>query len=566
MMQSNKGWTDLARQLGWFSILLLVVLPLAVAAQQARPNPFAPPLAKVQYAPNRDYDLQHVALDLDVDYAKRAFRAVVVNTLAPLRDGLTTIRLDCGANLNVEACELSGQSAKFTHEGDILKVDAAEPLLRGQTVRVTVRYTSGEEHMGFHWIRPTGNPHHVGFFTEGATTGHPYWIPTWNYPNDFATSETRVTVPADWYVVGNGVLESNTLNPDGKTRTFHWKLDQPHATNLLSLAGGMFDIKTSRWQGVPLMYVVPKGKSDLIDETFGETPEMLTYYSTLFGVKYPWPKYAVTAIYEGGGTEWVSAITFGDWVLTERRRGFRSSSPVVAHEPVHQWFGDLVTCKDWGQLWLNEGFAMFFGQMLYSEHWCGKDEYAHQLENFMQKYFGESRRYKRPLATNLYQNPGAMFDNHTYFKGAAILHTLRRYLGDKAFYAGIHRYLTQYRHKPVDTRDLCDAMTEATGINLEPFFAQWVYKPGHPVLDYTWTWDESKKQVALTVKQIQDTKDGTPIYDLNATVGLISKGVVTREKVPVNRAEQEISIRAAVKPDAPGPRLSPGDAHRPLDG
>ena len=120
MMQSNKGWTNLARQPGWFSIPFLLVLPLAVAAQQARPNPFAPPLAKVQYAPDRDYDLQHVALDLDVDYAKRAFRGVVVNTLAPLRDGLTTIRLHCGANLNVDACELSGQGARFTREGDIL--------------------------------------------------------------------------------------------------------------------------------------------------------------------------------------------------------------------------------------------------------------------------------------------------------------------------------------------------------------------------------------------------------------------------------------------------------------
>src|SRR5438034_1287599 len=79
------------------------------------------------------------------------------------------------------------------------KVAAAQPLARGQAVRVTVRYTSGDEHFGFHWIRPMVNdPHRVGFYTEGATAGHPYWIPTWNYPNDFATSETRVTVPADW--------------------------------------------------------------------------------------------------------------------------------------------------------------------------------------------------------------------------------------------------------------------------------------------------------------------------------------------------------------------------------
>lgn len=552
MMQSNNGWTNLARQPGWFSLLLLLVLPLAVAAQQARPNPFAPPLAKVQYAPDRDYDLQHVALELDVDYAKRTFRGVVVNTLAPLRDGLRTIRLHCGANLNVEACELSGQGAKFTHEGDILKVDAAQPLSRGQSVRVTARYASGEEHMGFHWIQPTGDdPYRVGFYTEGATAGHPFWIPTWNYPNDFATSETRVTVPADWYVMGNGELKSDTLNSGSKTRTFHWKMDQPHATYQLFLAGGPVDIKTSIWRGLPLMYVVPKGKGDLIDETFGETPDMLSYYSDLLGVQYPWPKYAQSAMYDyRGGMEWASATLFGEGVLTERRKGFRTASPVVAHELAHQWFGDLVTCRDWGHLWLNEGFAVFFGQMLYAEHWRGKDEYDRLAENAAGGYFGESRRYKRPLVTHVYQIPGSMFDSHTYIKGALVLHTLRRQLGDKPFFQGIRHYLTKHRHTPVDTHDFCQAMTEATGVNLEPFFNQWVYKPGHPILDYSWSWDGVHCQVVLTVKQTQETSDGTPVYDFGASVGLIGGGVVTREKVRIDKAEQELRIGAMRRPDA----------------
>jgi len=236
--------------------------------------------------------------------------------------------------------------------------------------------------------------------------------------------------------------------------------------------------------------------------------------------------------------------------LADKRRGVRTSSGVVAHELAHQWFGDLVTYKHWGELWLGEGFAIFFGQGLYAEHWRGKADYDHQIEGLSQGYFSESRRYKRPLSTSLYENPGAMFDSHSYAKGGVILHTLRRYLGDKVFFHGINHYLTKYRNTPVDSHDLCDALTEATGINLEPFFDQWVFKPGHPVLDYAWTWDEAKKEAVFTVKQTQDTKDGTPIYDLNVSVGIISGGRVTREKFKIDKAEQTIRIASTGKPDA----------------
>src|SRR5262249_13173858 len=151
----------------------------------------------------------------------------------------------------------------------------------------------------------------------------------------------------------------------------------------------------------------------------------------------------------------------GEGFLADKRRGIRTSSSVVAHELAHQWFGDLVTYKNWGELWLGEGFATFFGQGLYAEHWRGKAEYDHQIEGFSQNYFSESRRYKRPLSTILYRNPDAMFDSHSYQKGGAILHTLRRYLGDNVFFQGINHYLSKHRNTPVDSHDLCDAMTES---------------------------------------------------------------------------------------------------------
>jgi aminopeptidase N len=224
-------------------------------------------------------------------------------------------------------------------------------------------------------------------------------------------------------------------------------------------------------------------------------------------------------------------------------------TPDEPNRLAHQWFGDLVTCRDWGHAWLNEGFASFF-EALYMEHSRGRDAYDHEIEGAMQSYFAEARRYKRPVATHLYPKPNDMFDSHTYPKGEVILHTLRRTLGDRAFFAGLRHYLNKNRHHPVDTHDLCEAMSESTGVNLEPFFDQWIFKPGHPVLDYRWTWDEGKNQVVLTVKQTQGTADGTPIYRLNAAVGLIRSGSVSREKVTLDKAEQEIRLDAREKPDA----------------
>ncbi len=274
--------------------LHLIFIASIVSAQQTQtppPSPFAAPQAKVQYAPDRDYDLQHLELDLIVDYPKLTFRATVINTLAPLRDGMTTIKFHCGSNLEIEACEIDGQKAAFKQVDKMIEISAQQPLTRAKAVRVLVRYTaSGEKIDGFRWIKPTSaEPHRVGFWTSGQPDHNRGWLPTWDYPNDFTTTETRVTVPSDWYVFGNGALKSDALNPENKTRTFHWKMEQPHATYLLSLGAGLFDIKTSEWRGVPLIYAAPKGKGHLIDNTFDETPEMLTFYSDLLGVKYPGP-------------------------------------------------------------------------------------------------------------------------------------------------------------------------------------------------------------------------------------------------------------------------------------
>ena len=186
----------------------------------------------------------------------------------------------------------------------------------------------------------------------------------------------------------------------------------------------------------------------------------------------------------------------------------------------------------------------------YLEHTRGRAYYDHAIHGLMSGYIQDSRRFKRPLATRVYRDAAAVFDSHAYGKGAAVLHTLRRRLGEKAFFGGIRHYLTRNRHRPVDSHDLCSALTEASGIDLERFFDQWVFRPGHPVLDYRWRWDDAARQVILTVRQTQDTGDGTPIYAIDATVGLIGADGMARAKVWLDRAEQEVRLEAGSKPDA----------------
>jgi len=528
------------------------VLAATLFAQRQGGNPFAPPQASIHYAPDRTCDLTHVSITLNVDYPKRAFTGRAVSTLIPLRSGLTEIMLNAGPILNLDKVTVNGLSAKTRRDGRKLYI-TVPTTKKGQKLDVAINYNAinskarpfgGEG--GFHWIeKRDGTPEtRVGFWTQGETEFNSDWVPTWDYPNDFATYDESYTVPSDWTAIGNGRLGSTQLSPDGKRKTFVWKQELPHATYLLTAVGGPFDIKKDKWQGVDLWYVVPKGQGKYIDDSFGDTPDMLTFYSKTFGFKYPWAKYAQNAMYDfGGGMENVSATTLGEGSLTEKREGFRNMASLNSHELGHQWFGDTVTCQDWGNIFNNESFATLL-QALYFEHSRGLTAYLWEIEGNQQSYLGEARRYRRPIITKMYPNGDAMFDSHTYPKGGDVLHTLRRFLGDEAFFAGLKLYLDTYKHTPVTYSLMERCFEQASGINVQPFFDQWFLKPGHPVIAYDWKVDGSN--VVVTIKQTQDTSDGTPIYNVpNATLGVISGGVLTKIPFVLDGAEQTVKIPAS---------------------
>jgi aminopeptidase N len=544
------------------SLTLLCPAVLFIApgafAQFASGEDFTAPNASFHYAPDRDYDLTHMDVTIGVNWSSRSFSGDVIETLAPLRDGFDQIVLDAGENLNIHTVSIDGARVPFKHEGKKLVISSGA-IPRLKAVKVDIAYDSknalgrgfgqgGEG--GWHWIQArAGDPTRIGFWTQGETQSNSNWVPTWDYPNGFTTSETHTTVPADWNVIGNGTLVSDQLSSDGKTRTFDWKLDIPHATYLLTLCGGPFDIGHDEWRGVPLWYVVPRGEGNLIKDSFGHTPDMLSFYSDTVGYKFPWPKYAQDAMYDfSGGMENASATTLGEGSLTDARAGWYLMDSLNAHELGHQWFGDTVTCKDWGQTWLNESFATYM-QYMYFEHSRGANGYAREIDAGARSYIQEAHGYEHPIVTNFYSHADVMFDQHSYPKGALVLHTLRRMLGDAPFFAGLKLYLNSHQHTPVETNDLCEAFTTASGINCHPFFDQWVYKPGHPVINTTWKWDDSSKRVILHVSQQQDTSNGTPIYKVGTAVGIFDGGKMDSVPVMLDSKEQDIMIARPAKPE-----------------
>lgn len=523
----------------------------AVGQGQQNPNSFAP-----TYAPDREYDLLHLKVVLDVNEKDRTFTGESFNTICPLVQTLTTAKFHVGQGLTVKSMAVNGKDVPFKRTGEFVVVTLPSPLGPASTAIVSAKYTGGSKQGGgfgsdggWHWMVPTkANPDKDGFWTQGETGFNREWAVTWDYPNDFATTETITTVPAKWEVVGNGIPVSNTVK-NGR-RTAHWKMTQPHATYLLSLVAGQVAIKKDVWDGIPLWYVVPASQKDTIDASFSDTPDMMKFFSNITGFRYAWPKYAQNAMYDfGGGMENVSATTLGSGNLTDGRDGIRTMASLNSHELAHQWFGDVVSCKDWGQTWLNESFATFM-QSAYFEHARGSAAYDREIEGNMRGYFFEARRYMRPISTRRYANPDAMFDSHSYPKGGVVIHSLRKMLGDKAFWKGINLYLTRHKHTPVETYDLMKAMTDASGINCEPFFNQWILSPGHPVIDYTWTYDDASRTVRINVKQLQKTDGGVPIYTIPTNVGVITQGGMTLQKVTLSGSSQDISFKVDSKPDA----------------
>jgi aminopeptidase N len=467
-----------------------------------------PPVEKLQTAGDRPIDIKHIRLDLTVDLPKKTVDAKATLTVRSLRP-ISNIDLDA-VDFEVKSVSIKGGKndkevpAHYSHDGKKLFLDLDPAWAADQESILVIDYRIRDPKAGLYFFGPTKAEPNVPLtvWSQGESITNRYWIPCLDHPNQKQTTELVVTVADGFDVLSNGKLLERKKNNDN-TVTYHWLQDKPHVSYLVTLVVGKFDIAEEKWKNVPVRYYVPKGHKEEIARTFGRTPEMIELFSKLFGVDYPWDQYAqvVAEQFTAGGMENTSATTLTDYALHDERSMLDSSPDgLIAHELGHQWWGDLLTCRDWSHLWLNEGFASYC-EVLWDEHKEGKEEA--QLNLFHKAGAAIGGGKDRPVVDRKYPFPDAMFDGRSYPKGAWVLNMLRKKLGDDVFFKCLQKYLTDFRYQSVDSNDFRRTIERVTGRNLERFFYDWTERAGSPVVEINTEYQPETKQVRLTVKQTQ---------------------------------------------------------------
>ena len=235
-------------------------------------------------------------------------------------------------------------------------------------------------------------------------------------------------------------------------------------------------------------------------------------------------------------------------IIDERAEIDFPSVGIVSHELAHQWWGDLVTLRTWSEAWINESFATYC-DYLYFEHALGPDEGAINLLNKKNAYFQEAReRYIRPIVFDRYESPSNVFDSHSYPKGALVLHMLRFILGDEAFFRTLSAFLHEHDFDVADTHDFRKAVKTVTGQNLDWFFEQWLYKPGHPVFEVSSDWDKTAGMVRLRVRQVQDRSRGIPVYRMPVRIGIVTENSTQSHQVWIEDEDEVFEFQEAARP------------------
>jgi len=514
---------------------------------------FSFPGSTPHYAPDRTFDTKHIRLIVSLDFTRETLKGQCIVSLTAIAERASEMVFDAVDFKDLKVFS-RGKALKFDYTGRQIKIHWPQPLSRGSSVEVTIRYRVTKPKLGLHFVGP--DRHYPGkplqAWTQGEDEYNRYWFPCHDAPQERATTEMIVTVPGRMTAISNGALVKVTPRRPARTRTFHWKHNIPQPAYLVSLAVGEFSEIKDRWQRVPVLYYCPPGREEDARRAFGKTPKMIEFFSKRLGVLYPYAKYsqvaAVDFIY--GGMENTSCTTQTALTLHDARAHLDfSSDPLVAHELAHQWFGDLVTCKDWSHAWLNESFATYF-EALFKEYDMGYDEFMYELRGNSEAYFDEDKeRYRRPLSTKIYKNTNDLFDRHLYEKGSCILHMIRHLLGEKAWWRSMNLYLTRHKAQGVETADLINAIQEATGRNLRPFFDQWVFKGGHPEFKVRTWWDAREKKAFIRVLQVQAVNDETPLYTLPVTIDLLVDGKPRRFQEKVDKKEHLFSYALPRAPE-----------------
>ncbi len=527
---------------GWRWLVSALVAVLFLLGMQAK--------ADEPYARSKEFDLQHSKIALQFDVEQRKVIGDVTHNLTILKDNTSKLAFD-SVGLTIHSVTLNKAAAKFETTATELIVPLASAAKKGDKFEVEIRY-EGKPTKGAYFILPDKDypeqPKEI--WTQGESEDTRYYLPTYDYPNDRLTTETILTVPAAWLTVANGKL-IGVKDAGNGLKTWTWQESLPSSTYLITVVAGEFEEVKDSWRGKPVTYYAPKGRGDRLKINYGRTPQMLELFSKKLGVEYPWEKYAQSMVddFVAGGMENSSATTNASSSLVNpllEPEYPTGQDRLISHELGHQWFGDLVTCKDWGNIWLNEGFATFM-ETLWSENYFPKDQAEYERWTGIREWFGQPGLWAKPIVRHDFDD-SSEFDGNAYGKGSLVLYMLRHQLGDDAFYRGLKHYLEVNRGKNVVTADLAKAIEEETHSNVDQFFSQWVYGAGAPKFDLSYTYDDAKHQVTVKVKQTQKIEKRIGLFNIPTDVEITTAAGAKDYPITVSKAEEAFALPADSAP------------------
>jgi aminopeptidase N len=506
-------------------------------------------------------DLIHTKLEVNFDWKKSRMNGKATITAKPHFYASDSVILDA-KGMDILTVSIGKQTLKYTYDSLELKIKLGKTYTRNDTYTLVIDYVAKPEERitggsaaiasdkGLYFINPTGDQKGKmpQIWTQGETEASSVWFPTIDTPNSKTTQEIFITVQDKYATLSNGKLISSVKNQDG-TRTDYWKQDLPHAPYLFMMGIGEFKVvkdSYTRLNGskMEVNYYVEPEWEPYAKAIFGETPEMIGFFSKLLGVEYPWDKYhqIVVRDYVSGAMENTGAVIFGDYAYkTDRELLDANDESTIAHELFHHWFGDLVTCESWSNLPLNESFANY-SQYLWDEYRHGLDEADYQAEAEADGYFQSAQAQgHHELIWFDYEDKEQMFDGHSYNKGGRILHMLRNYLGDEAFFLGMSNYLKANQFKPAEFHQLRLAFEEVCGEDLNWFFNQWFLGVGHPIIYVSHQMDTVTKMISLTVEQKQDLATW-PLFKLPLEVAIQDEKGEHSYKISVSRQKETFTF------------------------
>lgn len=544
---------------------IIYVTPLA--AQQASAQQEDPSLKIYRATSTKVHDLVHTKLDVRFDYAKRHLIGKAWLTLKPHFYKTDSLTLDAKAmDIKQVAIVKGGKNIplKFRYDSLQLHIDLDKAYQRTESFTVYIDYVAQPDDVksagsaaitdakGLYFINPDSSVKNkpVQIWTQGETEASSAWFPTIDRTAQKTTQEISITVDKKYVTLSNGKLINQKNNADG-TRTDYWKMDLPHSPYLFMMAVGDFAIIKDQWKGKEVNYYVEKAYAPYAKTIFGNTPEMLTFYSNILGYEYPWVKYSQVVVrdYVSGAMENTTATIHGDFLQKTDRELLDNNNyneAVIAHELFHQWFGDLVTAESWSNLTLNESFADY-SEYLWMAYKYGKDaadDHAYKASQSYQKFAQYSG--DRDLVRFHYHDKEDMFDAISYQKGGRILNMLRNTVGDSAFFKSLNLYLKTNAFKAAEAHQLRLAFEEVTGQDLNWFFNQWYFGQGYPVLDIKSSYNETAKTVTVTVEQQQQ---GNKIFQLPVAIDVYAGGKKERHLVTITNKVSTFTLPASVKPD-----------------